>query len=85
MKYSYGYASFLFQYCHLSGNSFFKILKSSSSKFLTNLSKLSDKKRQLSINLIQPYLTEIYSSFVLGIILNFTLSFFKSIYLSKNI
>ena len=45
LKYSYDYASFLFKYCHLSGNSFFKILKSSSSKFLTNLSKLSDKKR----------------------------------------
>ena len=49
-----------------------------STNVLTNESRLLDKNLYLSTNLIQPYVTEIYSLFVLDNISNFTLSFFSS-------
>ena len=54
-------------------------MRSSLSNVLTNASNPIDKNLLLSINIIQTYVTDIDSSFVLGIKPNFTLSFFLPI------
>ena len=59
------------------------MLKSSPTSVLSKPSKLIDKTLLLSINLTQPYVSLVYSSFVSGIISNPTLLFLISTIYSK--
>ena len=61
MKYSYGYANFLFKYSQLSEN-FSKISKSSVSNVLANESE----NRKISKNRIHPFDTDMFFSIVLA-------------------
>ena len=72
LKSSYGKTKVSFKYFHLPGNYFFKILKSPLFNVLIIESKPLDELLQLSENFIPPYLTNMFSSFVLGIKSNFT-------------